>query len=99
MAMNEENLLSGKESSEEPSSEQAAPNIPRQNPSWVHIPHWESAGLHHQVFLREKQTRLEHRPLQTVKKHKSLTNLKNNTTEPEKLNVLNTQNKGKGTHL
>lgn len=54
------------------------------------------AVFHYKVFLSEKQKRLQHRPLQTIKKHKSLTNLnKNNKTEPEKLNVLNTEEQKK----
>jgi len=53
--------------------------------------------FHYKVFVSEKQQRLQHRPSQTIKKHKSLTNLnKHNETEPEKLNVLNTKEQRKG---
>lgn len=54
------------------------------------------AVFHYEVFLSEKQKRLQHRPLQTIEKHKSLTNLnKNKKTEPEKLNVLNAEEQKK----
>lgn len=54
------------------------------------------AVFHYEVFLSEKQKRLQHRPLQTIKKHKSLTNPnQNNKTEAEKLNVLNAEEQKK----
>lgn len=55
------------------------------------------AVFHYEVFLSEKQERVHHHPPKTIKKHRSLTNLnKNNKIEPEKLNVLNTEEQKEG---
>lgn len=55
MATNEENLLSIKEALEESPSEQAAANVSQQNPSQVHIPHWEALGCTTRYFLEKAE--------------------------------------------